>query len=104
MLNQALFKRIIPFIAALLAGLFITAIFIDITPNFNKYKSNKKRHFEKHRMKQLKYENWQLKRDKQRLTEELEFKNHILLDVAPPPPAPVKVMVVPSESVPSTRK
>ena len=97
--NQTIFKRLLPFIAALLAGLFVTALFIDITPNFNKYRVNKKRHHERHRMKKLRYENWRLKREKQRLEEQLEAKDKILLlDEAVPAP---KLLKVPAETVPA---
>lgn len=100
-MSNTFFKRVIPFILALSFGLFITSFFMDIKPNIQLKRS---KWSERHKMKKLKYENRQLKRENQRLTDRIEAKERIiLLDVPPPPPAP-RVMVVPSDSVPSNLK
>jgi hypothetical protein len=100
MLNQAFFKRIIPFLLTFILGLFVASFFVSIMPSF-KFRKNKcgKRH-EFHR---LYHENQRLEREKQRLQQKLdETERMILLEapVPPPPPMPPAV-IMPMESVPA---
>ena len=97
-----LVKRILPFAAALLVGVFITSLFVDLNaPRFGRgWKAKKYQE-----MQRLRNENEQLKNENLRLRNEMEslrwdelkmkhpgreeWRNEIELNVPPPPIAPV---------------
>ncbi len=95
-------KRVLPFAAALMVGVFITSLFVDLKrPQFGRGWKAKKHH----EMQRLRRENEQLKNENLRLRNEMEsqrwddlkmrhpgreeWKNELELSVPPPPIAPV---------------
>lgn len=95
-------KRVLPFAAALIVGVLITSLFVDLKrPQFGRSWKAKKHH----EMKRLRTENEELKNENLRLRNEVEslrwdgmrmnhrgheeWRNEIELSVPPPPIAPV---------------
>ncbi len=99
MLNQAFFKRIIPFILTFALGLFIASFFVSIAPNFQ-FKRNSRSNMKKE-MQKLRYENERLRFEVERLKiQNLEETDKMLLLEAPvPPQLPMRTM--PMDSVPT---
>lgn len=95
-------KRILPFAAALIVGVLITSLFVDLKrPQFGRgWKARKYQE-----MQRLRVENEELKNDKVRMRNEIEtlrselmkmdhpghenWKRELELNVPPPPMAPV---------------
>jgi hypothetical protein len=94
---KSFWKRVVPFFAAIVIGLFITSLFITVAaPSFNFKKRGWKKHQEYHR--KMERENYRLKLENSRLEREINRlesqKNvgelNLLLDVPPVEPlAPV---------------
>ncbi len=98
---KGFFKRVVPFFAAVVIGLFITSLFITVAaPSFNfKKRSYWKQHREYHR--KIERENYRLKLENSRLERqinELERQKNVGevyelrnmdFDVPPPPLAPI---------------
>lgn len=97
---KGFFKRVIPFFAAMVIGLFITSLFITVAaPSFN----FKKRGWSKHREydRKIERENYRLKMENSRLERKinkLERQKNVGeiyelremdFDVPPPPLAPI---------------
>ncbi len=93
-------KRVVPFFAAMVVGLFITSLFIAVAaPSFNFKKRSWNRHQEYHRKMErenyrLKLENSRLEREinrleSQRNISEIYESNNLDLDVPPIPLAPI---------------
>jgi hypothetical protein len=90
------FKRALPFLAALVIGVFITSFFVDLSrPSFGRGWRAKKHH----EMKRLRIENEELRNENLRLRNELESYrielrhagrdiDDVELTVPPPPIAP----------------
>lgn len=93
-------KRVVPFFAAMIVGLFITSLFITVAaPSFNFKKRAWSKHREYHR--KMERENYRLKLENQRLERKLADierqknlqetyeLNDMDFDVPPPPLAPI---------------
>jgi hypothetical protein len=96
MLNQAFFKRIIPFLLTFALGLFVASFFVSIMPSL---KFRKNRCGKRHEFHRLYRENQRLELEKQRLQQKLdETERMILLEtpVPPPPVAPPTIVMVPA--------
>jgi hypothetical protein len=89
MLNQAFFKRIIPFVIALALGLFAASFFISLAPNF-RFKNN--RCGKSREVRMLRYEKERLELENKRLKQRLEDSERMILidEVVPPPPPAVR--------------
>ncbi len=101
MLNQAFFKRIIPFVMALAVGLFVASFFVSLAPTL-KFKQN--RCGKKHETRALRYEKQRLELENKRLKQRLEESERmILLEVpAPPPISSIPATIeMPLETVPN---
>jgi len=101
MLNQAFFKRIIPFIIALALGLFVASFFVSLSPNL-KFKKN--RCGKQHDARTLRYEKQRLELENQRLKQRLEESERMILLEAPaPPPIPSipATIDMPLETIPA---
>jgi hypothetical protein len=87
MLNNAFFKRIIPFFLTFAAGLLVASFFVSIAPTF-KFKKN--RCGKRHELRNLRYENERLRLENQRLQQRVEItEKMMLLEEAVPPPPPL---------------
>jgi hypothetical protein len=89
MLNQAFFKRVLPFIITLAAGLLVASFFVSLAPTF-KFKKN--RCGKRSEMRMLKYEKERLELENKRLKQRLEESERMILidEVVPPPPPAVR--------------
>jgi hypothetical protein len=102
MLNKAFFKRIIPFVAAFVIGLFVASFFVNIAPNFNFKRKRPPCRPKETRM--LRIENERLRMENQRLQERLNDRIMLLEDsVPPPPPMAPRVMEMPLIEAPAHR-
>jgi len=86
-------KRIVPFVAALVIGLFVASFFVSLSaPSVRVERSWKKsKHRDYHRLKRqnrcLKRENRRLKRERRKI-ERLEGEFDSVMELVPPPPPP----------------
>jgi hypothetical protein len=105
MLNNAFFKRIIPFFLTFAFGLFIASFFVSVLPTFQ-FKKNHNRCGKRSEVRKLRYENERLRLENQRLQQRTEANERIMLlkeAVPPPPPIPPRIVEMPLDEAPRVR-
>ena len=99
MFNNAFFKRVIPFFAALALGLMVASFFVSISPNF-KFRNN--RAGQRNEIQRLRYENDRLRLENERLKiQNLEESERMPLLEAPLPVQQPRVVTLPADSIPA---